>query len=115
MDYKNLLIKRQREIVLVIGFVLVALLSFGLGRLSAVEQNPPEIVVEEMFVPSANYTPTVSGIQSEETACSGGIKGSSSLIYHMPGGSFYDRTTNPIRCFQTEEEALSAGFKKSSR
>lgn len=42
------------------------------------------------------------------------IKGSKSKIYHMPGGSFYDRT-NPAQCFNSEEEAMAAGFTKSSR
>lgn len=42
------------------------------------------------------------------------IKGSKSKIYHIPGGSFYDRTT-AAQCFTTEEEAIAAGFTKSSR
>ena len=36
-------------------------------------------------------------------------------IYHMPGGQFYDRITKPDKCFQTEQEAVQDGFKKSSR
>ena len=42
------------------------------------------------------------------------IKGSKSKTYHMPGGSFYERT-NPAACFSTEEEAQAAGYRKSSR
>ncbi len=42
------------------------------------------------------------------------IKGSKSKIYHIPGGSFYERT-NPAACFNNEEEAVAAGYKKSSR
>lgn len=42
------------------------------------------------------------------------IKGSKSKTYHMPGGSFYERT-NPAACFNSEEEAVAAGYKKSSR
>ncbi len=42
------------------------------------------------------------------------IKGSKSKIYHMQGGSFYNRT-NAAECFDTEEAALSAGYTKSSR
>jgi hypothetical protein len=42
------------------------------------------------------------------------IKGSKSKIYHMPGGSFYERT-NPAACFNSEAEAQSAGYTKSSR
>ncbi len=42
------------------------------------------------------------------------IKGSSSKIYHVKGGAFYDRTTGVI-CFNTEAEAEAAGYRKSSR
>ncbi len=42
------------------------------------------------------------------------IKGSKSKIYHIKGGSFYERT-NPAQCFNTEEEALAAGYIKSTR
>jgi len=115
MGYINFIKSRQYELVILVGFVLVGLLGFGLGRLASHNPTAPEIAVQEVFVPSDNYTPIVSGTQSESTACAGGIKGSSSKIYHVPGGAFYDRTTNPARCFQTEQEAIDAGFKKSSR
>ncbi len=42
------------------------------------------------------------------------IKGSKSKTYHVPGGAFYDRTT-PAACFNSEDEAMAAGYKKSSR
>jgi hypothetical protein len=42
------------------------------------------------------------------------IKGSSSNIYHLPGGQFYD-DTNPVLCFPTEEDAKAAGFRTSQR
>ncbi len=42
------------------------------------------------------------------------IKGSKSKTYHIPGGAFYERT-NPAACFNSEEEAVAAGYKKSSR
>lgn len=41
------------------------------------------------------------------------IKGNaSSMIYHMPGGSYYSRT-NPEECFATEAAARAAGYRKS--
>lgn len=42
------------------------------------------------------------------------VKGSKSKIYHLPGGSFYERT-NAAQCFATEAEAQAAGYTKSSR
>lgn len=48
------------------------------------------------------------------TAIKGNISGSNKT-YHVPGGSFYERTTTPEMCFATETEAQAAGFKKASR
>lgn len=46
------------------------------------------------------------------------IKGNKSssgeLIYHVPGGQFYDRTV-PEACFATEADARAAGFRRSQR
>jgi hypothetical protein len=44
----------------------------------------------------------------------GNIASGGKKTYHMPGGSFYDRTT-PEQCFSSEAEAKAAGFTKSSR
>lgn len=43
------------------------------------------------------------------------IKGNaSSMIYHVPGGAFYEKT-NPEECFATEAAAQKAGYRKSKR
>ncbi|GAA2074591.1 hypothetical protein GCM10009725_03980 [Aeromicrobium tamlense] len=43
------------------------------------------------------------------------IKGNaSSMIYHVPGGAYYDRT-KPEECFATEGAAKAAGYRKSQR
>lgn len=103
----------QQKLVLLAGFFIVAATGFGLGRLTLPDVSAPEIIVEETFSAPTNYTPAVSGIQSSQ--CEGQIKGSASQIYHIPGGAFYDRTTNPTRCFNTEAEAQAAGFRKAAR
>ncbi|MDS9472206.1 thermonuclease family protein [Sporosarcina pasteurii] len=43
------------------------------------------------------------------------IKGSSSGIYHVPGSTYYERTTNPARWFCSVEEAQNAGFRAPKR
>lgn len=115
----------QQKIVLVIGYMLVGLLAFGLGRLTSPKKEAPDIRVEQQANLPANYTPTVAGLQTNTAPvqaittttdnCAGKIKGSSSMIYHVPGGAFYDKTTHPTRCFDTEAQAQAAGFRKSSR
>lgn len=43
------------------------------------------------------------------------IKGNaSSMIYHTPDGSFYDKT-NPEECFASESDARAAGYRASKR
>lgn len=54
-------------------------------------------------------TPTAAASTGE---CA--VKGSKSKIYHVPGGAFYEKT-NAAQCFANEDEAVAAGYKKSSR
>lgn len=121
---KDFINSYQQKLVLAIGYLLVAGIAFGLGHFSTGLAKAPEIRVEEAFNLPLNYTPNISGTQTESATtsntpstinCQGKIKGSSSHIYHMPGGAFYDKTTRPIRCFDAEADAKAAGFRKSSR
>lgn len=44
----------------------------------------------------------------------GNHSSSGELIYHVPGGQFYEKT-NPEEMFCTEEQAVAAGYRKSKR
>ena len=68
---------------------------------SAKNSNSPE---------SSSTKSTASGVSNGECY----IKGSKSKIYHLPGGSFYDRT-KAVECFTSETDAQAAGYTKSSR
>ncbi|HEX9504299.1 MAG TPA: hypothetical protein VF974_08365 [Patescibacteria group bacterium] len=113
MDNIKLFLKNhQQQIVLVIGYMAVAGMAFGLGKFT---NNPTQNLVKQTSNPLSNYSPKMSGAQTAQTAlnCEGKIKGSASLIYHVPGGSIYYKNTRPIKCFDTEAEA--AGFRKSAK
>lgn len=43
------------------------------------------------------------------------IKGSKNKIYHVPGSTYYDRTTNPEALFKSIEEAEAAGYRAQLR
>jgi hypothetical protein len=44
----------------------------------------------------------------------GQIKGNkSSHIYHVPGGASYSRTVNNVECFDSEDQAAAAGYRKA--
>ena len=119
---KEIIKTHQQKIVLVAGYVLVAALAFGLGRLTTFKYSVPDIRVDQAFNLPSNYSPPAADLQpvvpaqsaSQKLDCSGKIIGSSGFVYHLPSGAFYKRTT-PVRCFTTEAEAQAAGFRKSSR
>lgn len=116
----------QQRIAFAIGYLLVALLFFALGRYTAVRTEEPQSHAEPPQVSGqVNNSPNAAGTQRVATTtdpvlpsdCQGQIKGnisSSGKIYHVPGGAFYKRV-NPEVCFKTEAEARAAGFRKSQR
>lgn len=59
-------------------------------------------------------TPPQAGQYVDENG-NGLIKGSSSGIYHVPGSTYYDRTTNPAAWFKSIEEAENAGYRAPKR
>lgn len=64
----------------------------------------------------SNYQNNPSDDQETNLDCKGKIKGNvNSHIYHVPGGSYYDSTTDNIIWFCSEKEALDEGFRKSKR
>lgn len=128
MNYiKDFIKTHQQKIALTIGYLLVASLAFSVGRMTFQPTSEPQIKAPEKFALPANYTANESGLQSEvqtvaattggavKPTCEHQIKGTTSGIYHLPGGAFYERVTKPIRCFDTETQAIAAGFRKSSK
>lgn len=55
-----------------------------------------------------NYVSTNQYVDSNGK---GLIKGSKNNIYHVPGGKYYDKTTNVAQWFKTVEEAEAAGYR----
>jgi len=110
----------QQKIALVLGFAAVAAIGFVGGKNLNFK---PKQDAAPVISATSNYTQSTQSVQPQQTAqtasepidCTGKIKGSSSHIYHMPGGAFYTKTTHPIACFDTEAAAVAAGFRKSSR
>jgi micrococcal nuclease len=64
----------------------------------------------------SNYQNNPNDDQETNLDCKGKIKGNAnSHIYHVPGGSFYDSTTDNIVWFCSEKVAEDAGYRKSKR
>lgn len=60
---------------------------------------------------SYNSNSNSEGTQYLEANGNGLIKGSKSHIYHVPGSTYYNKTTNVIEWFKTVEEAQNAGYR----
>jgi hypothetical protein len=92
-------------------FASVFIAGYGVGK-SSIPQGDYVAKRSLSNYNMNNPAPTKPQINSDASNCT--IKGSKSKVYHVPGGSFYDRT-NPAACFASEEEAQAAGYVKSSR
>lgn len=82
-----------------------------------VERAPAESTADEGATADEKALPA-GAVWAEADTCpsSHPIKGNNSssgeFIYHVPGGSFYERT-HPEVCFATEDEAQAAGYRAS--
>ncbi|MGX7393462.1 sunset domain-containing protein [Carnobacterium mobile] len=80
------------------------------------EENKKATKEAEQREQAKNENPTTSSAGSYVDAqVNGLIKGSSSGIYHVPGSTYYDRTTNPVAYFTSIEEAQAAGYRAPLR
>lgn len=110
---KDTLIKHEGRIILAIGFVLVAILSFGAGKLSTVSKADPPIIFQN--VPDCGNNPGNASASPIADISQGKIIGNkNSLIYHVPGGAFYDKISPTNRVyFDSEADAQKAGYRKA--
>jgi endonuclease YncB( thermonuclease family) len=73
----------------------------------------------EIYIPAPS-SGSNSGQRDSNSASSpcfvGQVKGNAnSGIYHVPGGSYYARTYANVECFDTEQQARNAGYRRSQR
>ena len=121
--------ENKNKIALGISFVVVFLVGFGAGSFAKTVKTVPA-KSQYNYTTSQAKTPTpkadmvaesknqaVSSIASStKSGCliKGNISSSGRKIYHVPTGALY-KVVKPEQCFDTEAEALAAGFVKSGR
>lgn len=94
--------------------------SPGCESVSAPAEDPapaPEAEPEPQTDPGAGGGVVPPESQSEcppDAPTKGNVSSSDELIYHSPGGQFYDQT-NPEECFASGAEAEAAGYRASQR
>lgn len=117
--YQDILIKNEDKIILAIGFILVAILSFGAGKLSEVNRGQTPIIFQDNAncVKSQALTNKITDDQNKsiESMTQGKIIGNkNSKIYHIPGGGSYGKISEENRVyFATEADAQKAGYRKA--
>jgi colicin import membrane protein len=117
----------KEKFMLAICAILIFIIGFGTGRAEQefrknnnIQNNyttktPHNKVVDEQRDNLNKSTTDTQPLQSTNQTNQCLIKGTSSKIYHIPGGAFYDRVISPAACFESENDAQTAGYRKSSR
>jgi hypothetical protein len=115
-ELKDTLIKNEDKIILFIGFALVAILSFGMGKLSEAYRPPMPIVFKNapdcptILANAVNAPGTVDAAKTEGKI----IGNKNSKIYHIPGSASYNKISPENRVyFDTEADAEKAGYRKT--
>lgn len=119
--------KNQGDIVLIIGFVFVALISFGLGYLSAPQMTKSPLIIEgptaaisEQATSEQDASNAQDGQSSSAAVGQGNEKG---IIVASKNGTKYYWPWSPwakrikpenLVWFKSESEAQKAGYSKSS-
>lgn len=115
---KKLLIENEDKIILAIGFILVAFLSFGAGKLSETYRPQTPIIFKNApDCPMASIAgETAAGSDAVDTATTQGkiIGNKNSKIYHLPGSASYNKISEENRVyFNTEADAEKVGYRKT--
>jgi len=104
---KNFIKSNEKDLFIAIIIVMVALISFGLGRLSKIRENKPPITIENMSASAIKIEP-----EEGSTLNSGLLVGSKNgTKYHYPWCSGAQRIKEENKVwFSSVEEAQKAGY-----
>ena len=111
-NFKSFVKEHESDITLTIGIVLIALISFGTGRLTAPQINNEPIVIQG---PTASIEQSVSKVSqptNKETTEQGRFVGSvNSNKYHWPDCPWAKKIAPQNQIwFSSEAEAQTAGY-----
>lgn len=134
-EIKTKLEPYKKTAAVALGFLLMFVVGFGVGEYRK-NSRRDSVNVQSNYTTNTSKTQTkqadgqpeaaqdmppaqtaVAGISTKASAAckiKGNISAKGDKVYHLPGGAFYERT-RPEQCFNTESDAVAAGFRKSSR
>lgn len=108
----------QADVVLTIGLVLIALISFGAGRLTAPQIDKEQVIIQNP-TPAASIEHSLISLegenQKEETEEGIFVGSVKSNKYHWPDCSWAKKISPENQIwFNSEEEAQAAGYIRCS-
>ena len=112
--FKNLVNEHESNIILTIGIILIALISFGAGQLTAPQADIESVIIQN---PITNQTVQTASIQqatlkTDQSKEQGIFVGSiNSNKYHWPNCSSAKKIAEKNQIwFSSEAEAQAAGY-----
>jgi len=115
-NFKQFVKERESDITLTISIILIALISFGTGRLTAPQINNEPIVIEGPTASIEQSASEVSQPTNKEITEQGRFVGSvNSNKYHWPDCPFGKRIAEQNQTwFSSEAEAQTVGYARCS-
>lgn len=129
---KTKLLENKQKILVLTGFLLTLVIGFGSGKAynnkagtkysehtnytvkTTQKPNKPVELKDKEGAVEEKILPTQPKGAADKCVIKGNISANGTKIYHVLGGAFYERV-KAERCFASENEAKSSGFRKSSR
>lgn len=115
-NLRELVKDNQNDLILVFGVILISLISFGAGRLTApISVAPEEIVIEKVDPNDANYKASAGQVlgegESDEKLNTGYVASVNGTKYHLPECSGAKRIKEENKIwFSSKEEAERMGY-----
>jgi hypothetical protein len=110
--FKKILIKYETKLVLVTGFILVAVISFQFGRLEGKRiENKPIVIEKTAEVNNNNNNNQEKSVETNSKAVDCAYVGSkNSNKIHLPSCSFAKKIKpENLVCFKSLDEAIKQG------
>lgn len=129
-NFKKFVKTYEKDIVLIVGIILIALISFGAGRLTMPKIFQEPMVIEDAFRAATTTNQNLYQTDNSQQSQSGGeeqgnnkplltagkfVASKNSKYYHWPWSPHAKNIKSENRIwFNSEEEAQKAGYQRSS-
>ncbi|MFH0906877.1 MAG: hypothetical protein ABIC36_00600 [bacterium] len=112
--FKKIVKEYQSDIILTISIVLIALISFGVGRLTVSSNNKEPIIIQQPLTASVQEC-SINNPPLTETEQGSFVGSVNSVKYHWPDCPSAKKISLQNQVwFSSEQEAQAAGYSRCS-